>query len=170
MRTILKTGRLLLRELESNDHPFILELLNSPGWLQYIGDKHVHTEQQAKQYIENGPQTSYRENGFGLWLAEAQPGGEAVGLCGLLKRSELEHPDIGFALLPGAMGQGYALEMASAVLSYAHNTLMIPTVLAICMPGNLRSVRLLEKIGLHYLMSIRLAHSEEDLSLYSVSS
>ena len=44
------------------DTEFIIQLLNSPGWLKFIGDRNVKTEDDAKAYLENGPLTSYREN------------------------------------------------------------------------------------------------------------
>ena len=48
MNYILETERLRLREFTLNDAAFIIELLNSPGWLQFIGDRNVKTEEQAR--------------------------------------------------------------------------------------------------------------------------
>ena len=58
MNILLYTSRLLLRELNENDAPFILELLNTEGWLRYIGDRHIHTIADAVKYIHNGPVSS----------------------------------------------------------------------------------------------------------------
>lgn len=55
MRVILETERLNLRQFNFNDTKFILELVNGPGWIEFIGDRNVKTEEQAKNYLENGP-------------------------------------------------------------------------------------------------------------------
>ncbi|MCB0276010.1 MAG: GNAT family N-acetyltransferase, partial [Calditrichaeota bacterium] len=87
---ILQTDRLLLREFEESDAPFILDLLNSEGWLRYIGDRGVRDLAGAEGYLRKGPITSYRENGFGLWMVELLEGGIPVGMCGFINRDTLE--------------------------------------------------------------------------------
>src|ERR1700694_1684577 len=122
MKLIAETERLRLREFAAGDAQFIVELLNSPGWLEFIGDRHIRTEEQAREYLVQGPVKSYQENGFGLSLVETKDG-VPVGMCGLIKRPALEHADIGFAFLPQFMGRGYAFEIASATMDYARNVL-----------------------------------------------
>jgi RimJ/RimL family protein N-acetyltransferase len=150
---VAETDRLALRHLELRDAGFILELLNDPAWIQNIGDKGVRTHADAERYIENGPGAMYAAHGFGLYLTELKRGGEAVGLCGLLKRDWLEDVDIGFALLPAYRGKGYAAEAARAVLRFAEQTLNLRRVAAITSLGNESSARLLEKLGFRYVGS-----------------
>jgi RimJ/RimL family protein N-acetyltransferase len=164
--TILQTSRLLLRELTPDDTAFLIALLNSPGWLRYIGDRKVRTEEQAQAYLEDRLLRSYRENGFGLYLVQRLEDGQALGLCGLLRREGLEQPDIGFAFLPEYTGQGYAFEAASAVMEYAKNTLRLSTILAIVLPENLASIRLLEKLGMQKNGTFCLPGEQETLWLY----
>jgi RimJ/RimL family protein N-acetyltransferase len=166
MKYILETGRLRLRQLGSEDAPFILELLNSPGWIAFIGDKNVHTALEAREYIMNGPVKSYEVNGFGLYLVERKGDRLPIGMCGLIRRETLEYPDIGFAFLPEFTGKGYAFEIASATMTYAKNVLKLPVVLAIVLPANQRSVQLLEKIGLSFQQFITSPKNEE-LMLFS---
>jgi len=165
-KNILETDRLALRELTFNDTDFIIKLLNSPGWLKFIGDRNVRTEEQAKEYLLNGPIKSYHENGFGLYLVELKHNKTSIGMCGLLKREYLEHPDIGFALIPEEAGKGYAFEIAKATLDYAKDTLKIPHVMAMTMPSNKSSVRLLERIGLKFLKNISSPTNGEELLLF----
>lgn len=167
MKYILETERLRLRTLTREDTAFIIELLNSPGWLQYIGDRGVRTEENALAFLENGPFKSYRQHGYGLWLVESKADGRPLGMCGILRRDALEHPDIGFAFLPEYTGKGYALEVASATVRYAKDTLAIPILSAIALPNNTNSIRLLEKLGLHFVRTLCLPGSEEELLLYS---
>lgn len=163
-KKVLETARLALREFDEQDTAFIIKLVNSPGWLQYIGNKHIHTEAAALQYIINGPQKSYAANGFGLYLAETRAGNEPIGMCGLIRREGLQHVDIGFALLPEHTGKGYALEMARATLLFANNNLGIKKLAAITTYDNQNSIRLLGKLGFQFVTTTRL-HPGEDLLL-----
>lgn len=167
MNYILETNRLRLREFALDDTAFIIDLLNSPGWLQFIGDRNVKTGKQAMAYLQNGPIKSYLQNGFGLSMVERKEDNKPVGMCGIIRRDTLDTPDIGFAFLPQYEGLGYGYEVASATLAYARDKLNIPNVAAITLPQNTRSIRLLEKIGLRYVKTVRLPGDEEDLLLYS---
>ncbi len=96
-----------------------------------FGDRNVKTEEQAKSYLENGPIKSYVENGFGLSLVEKKDDNIAIGMCGIIKRDNLDYPDIGFAFLPYFTGKGYAYEIASETLTYAKDKLKISKITAV---------------------------------------
>jgi RimJ/RimL family protein N-acetyltransferase len=165
MHIILETERLLLREFTLLDGDFIVELLNSPGWIEFIGDRNVKTIDQAERYLENGPLKSYQENGFGLSLVVKKEDQTPIGMCGLLKRESLEHPDIGFALLPQFTGQGFAFEIATATLQYAKIQLKQLKIEAITDLHNQKSIRLLQKIGFTFVQNIKMEN--EVLMLFS---
>lgn len=97
---VLETERLILRYQKIEDAAFILELLNDPSWIQYIGDRGVRTIDDARDYILKGALDMYARLGFGFYLTELKEGGIPIGICGLVKRDFLEDVDIGFALLP----------------------------------------------------------------------
>ncbi len=86
------------------------ELLNEPSFLQNIGDRGVRSLDDARAYIAKGPRASYAQLGFGLFHVSLRETGEAIGMCGLLKRDWLEDVDVGFAFLPAFWGKGYAYE------------------------------------------------------------
>lgn len=153
----ISTSRLQLRELTLEDAPFILELVNTPGWLQFIGNLQVHDLAAAQNYLKTRPIKSYETLGYGLYLAEL-PGTPPVpvGVCGLIKRAGLPHADIGFAFLPAYTGQGYAYEAAHAALAHARNTLQLHPILAITKPDNHRSIKLLQRLGLLFQKPVRL--------------
>jgi len=148
--TLLETERLILRELTFDDAQFILTLLNEPSFLRYINDKNVRNLEDARQYMLNGPMASYARNGFGLYLVEFKDAAVPIGLCGLLKREELPDADIGFAFLPDYWGKGFAFESARAVMNDARERLKLKRVLAIVMPDNHASIKLLEKLGMSF--------------------
>lgn len=163
---IVETERLIANKLSTGHAAFILELVNSPGWLEFIGDRGIKTIPDAEYYIINGPMASYEKNGFGLYLLSLKQTGIAIGICGLIKRDTLEHPDIGFALLPAYTGKGYAQEAASAVLRYAKEKLEIKKIAAITLEKNHRSIQLLTKLGLLFEKKIKFADKEEELMLF----
>ncbi|WP_419903779.1 GNAT family N-acetyltransferase [Kiloniella sp.] len=165
--TILLTDRLRLRELCEDDAPFILELLNEPSFIENIVDKGVRTIDHACEYINRGPVESYQQHGFGLYLTELKDEKTPIGLCGLLKRDGLDHPDIGYAFLPKYWSKGYAVESAAATLNYARQTLKIPQVVGITGPENIGSARVLEKIGLKFKRMINLGGELSDTKYYS---
>jgi len=163
---ILETARLALREFTLQDAAFIIELVNTPGWIAFIGDRNIHTREAAEAYLANGPLKSYANNGFGLSLVALKESGVPIGMCGLIKRDTLEHVDIGFAFLPAFEGNGYGYEIASATLQYARETLQLPKIVAITVPYNERSIRLLEKIGLVFDKKIIPPGDDEELLYY----
>ncbi|WP_291403618.1 GNAT family N-acetyltransferase [Daejeonella sp.] len=167
MNYILETERLALRELNESDASFIIELLNSDGWLKYIGDRNVKTEDQARDYLNNGPIKSYQDNGYGLYLVELKNEKIPIGICGIIKRDTLEFPDIGYAFLPKYMGQGYAFEIAQQTLQYAKNQLNINKILAITNPENKASIKLLGKLGLTFQKMIDATNDSIELKLFS---
>ena len=166
---VLETDRLVLRRLTLNDAPFILELVNEPSFLRYIGDRGVRSLQDARRYLLTGPIASYERFGFGLYLIFLKATGDAVGMCGLLKRDTLPDVDVGFALLPGHWRQGYAAEAASAVLDYGRTRLGLKRIVAITSPDNVASIALLEKIGLKVEGMIRLGDDPREVRLLAVS-
>ncbi len=165
MKILLKTGRLVLRELVLPDAPFIIELLNSPGWLQYIGDRHVRTTEEAHHYLRAGPLKSYKEHGFGLYLVETKAERKPVGMCGLLQRDYLPYPDLGFAFLPLYQGKGYGYEAARHLLIHASKIWQMHTIGAITLPNNMASGGLLTKLGFSYKRPVE-SPQGETLSLY----
>jgi ribosomal-protein-alanine N-acetyltransferase len=166
--TILETERLLLRQFTTDDAQFIFELLNEPSWIQNIGDRNIRTMDDARAYIVNGPRVSYEKNGFGLWLIVLKETGESIGMCGLIRRDNLEDVDIGYALLPKFWSKGYAVEAAHATKEYAKDVVGLKRLIGIVDPLNQGSIRVLEKIGLHYEKMIRLSADDIDLKLFAV--
>ncbi len=145
---ILETERLLLRELDAvTDAEFILELLNTPGFLKYIGDRGVRSLKESRSFIEDRYRKSYREHGYGLYTVDLKHDNISIGLCGFVRRDNLPAPDIGFAFLPQFEGQGFGFESANAVMKYGREVLGFEKVLAITSLDNHVSGRLLAKLG-----------------------
>ncbi len=166
---VAQTERLLLRWLDPGDSAFILELVNDPSWMRYIGDKGVKTIQDAKRYIENGPVEMYQRLGFGLYTVELKENGAPIGICGLIKRDALPDVDLGFAFLPRFWGNGYAFESASAVMSYGREALGLSRIVAILSQDNHRSAKVLEKLGFRFDSTVSLQPGGDQLMLYAAA-
>lgn len=164
---VLETERLILRRLTAEDAGFILELLNEPSFLRFIGDRGVRNLEDARRYIAERLVGSYERNGFGLYLVELKETGAAVGMCGLVKRDALTDADVGFAFLPAYWSKGYAFESASAVMTYAREVLGMRRVLAITNSDNEASERLLVKLGLRFDRMIRLSGESKEIKLFT---
>jgi [ribosomal protein S5]-alanine N-acetyltransferase len=160
----LKTPRLTICELTLDDDAFILQLLNTPSWLRYIGDRNVKDLPAARNYLLNGPMKSYRDFGFGLYKMVYND--TPIGMCGFLKRPTLAYVDIGFAVLPEYAGNGFAYEAGKAVMDYGRDVLKLTTVAAIAMDDNAASIRVLGKLGLGYIKRITLNPGDRELMLF----
>ena len=163
MTHIAKTDRLLLRQITPLDADFYSHLVNEPAWIANIGDRQVKSLRDAQQQITGKLMASYAQHGFGLYLVALNDTEEAVGICGLVKRDSLQHPDIGFAFLQAHWGRGYASEAARAVLDHAFGKLALSHVLGITTAANMRSARLLIKLGLRLQGQIQLGQEHRDL-------
>jgi RimJ/RimL family protein N-acetyltransferase len=164
--TALETKRLRLRRLCEDDAAFLVELLNQPSFVRFIGDRGVRTAEQAKTYVRDGPAASYARHGFGLLCVELKRGGAPIGMCGLLRRDALEDPDVGFAFLPEYWGRGYAREAAQAVVDAAREQLGLRRVAAITSLDNAASIRLLQALGFVERGRVTLAAGEPELRLF----
>jgi RimJ/RimL family protein N-acetyltransferase len=164
---VLETDRLILRRLSVEDAAFILELVNEPSWLRFIGDRGVRTLEDALSYILKGPVETYGRHGFGLYLTELKADGVPIGLCGLIKRDSLKDVDIGFAFLPRFWSKGYAHEAAAAVMAHGRSAFGLERLVAITSPDNHGSIKVLEKIGLKFERMVRLSEDEPELKLFA---
>ncbi len=162
----LETQRLLLKPTDKNDAMFILELLNTPKWLKYIGDRNVNSAEDAKKYIAEKITPQFERLGFGNYTVIRKSDNTKIGTCGLYDREGLEGVDIGFGFLPKYERNGYALEGALKVKELAINSFKLKQINAITNKDNVSSQRLLEKLGLNYVKIIKLPNSDEELLFY----
>ncbi len=167
--TPITTERLTLRAFTLDDAPFIHELLNDPDWIRFIGDRGIHTLDDARRQIGEKYMAAYARDCFGLMLVSRNIDDAPIGMCGLIQRVGLDDVDIGFAFLPRYRGQGAALEAAQATLSHGRDFLKLKRVVAITLPINTSSISLLEKIGLQFESQVALPNDSETLHLYGIN-
>ena len=133
--TPITTSRLVLQPIAVDDYAFVLQLVNSDGWIQFIGDRNVHSEEAAKAYIR--------------------------------KRVYLDNYDLGFAFLPEFQQQGLAFEAARGILNFVTNNMHEKIILATLLPENVKSIKLLEKLGFQFSATVDV--EKECLHIYQLN-
>lgn len=158
----LTTNRLALNPLSTNDAAFIFELVNSPGWIQFIGDRNVKNQDDSIAYI----QRILANSNIQYWVASLQEGQNSIGIITFIKRDYLECHDLGFAFLPRFGQKGYAYEASKAVLEALENARIHSRILATTLKNNISSIGLLEKLGFRFERIIE--DDKEDLLVYGI--
>jgi RimJ/RimL family protein N-acetyltransferase len=166
MKTVFETERLVLRQVIPTDDEFLFALMNEPAFHQNIGDRGIRTLADARAYIEKRFTSRYAELGYGLYLVELKDERTAVGISGFVKRDFLPHPDIGFAFLRKFWDRGYAFESSAAVMKHGTTVLGFERVYGLTAPTNTGSIRLLEKLGLHFEKRFRMPEHQQDSLLF----
>jgi [ribosomal protein S5]-alanine N-acetyltransferase len=161
-----ETERLILQLTVEADAPFLLELLNTPKWLQYIGDRNVRSVEDAVNYIQQKITPQFQRLGFASYTVIRKSDGVRVGTCGLFDREGLDGVDIGFAFLPQYEGQGYAFESAQKILEAGIHDFKLSKISAITTRDNIASQKLIEKLGLRFSKMVTIPNDDEELMLY----
>ncbi|MEP7156253.1 MAG: GNAT family N-acetyltransferase [Betaproteobacteria bacterium] len=147
---VAETDRLILRRFNVDDAPFILNMLNEPSWIRFIGDRGVRDLDGARDYLLTGPIAMYERAGFGLFQVILKEGSVPIGMCGLIRRDNLPDVDVGFSLMPDYWGKGYAGEAAAVALALGLGKFGLKRIVAITSPDNESSIRLLGRLGFKF--------------------
>ena len=166
---VTDTPRLVARRIDEScaeDVQLVVDLVNTDGWKSNIADMGIHTAEQAVAYIRNRPLKMYEEEGIGSLMLfirtspiverygvtgegfDPRVPGRRIGFSGLIRRAEFAPvADLGFALLPAAMGEGYAFEASLAALFHQRYCLVERHCMAVTRPTNAAAHKLLSKLG-----------------------
>jgi len=165
---IFETERLILKPTSEEDASFVLELLNTPNWIKYIGDRNVKSLEQATDYIKTRMLPQREMLGYSNYTLIRKEDNCKIGTCGLYDREGVEGIDIGFAFLPEYEGKGYGYESANKLMQVAFNEFGLTEISAITIKENISSQKLLEKLGLKLIGTTRIPGDDEELLLYRV--
>jgi [ribosomal protein S5]-alanine N-acetyltransferase len=144
---VLQTERMALRQMEMGDVDDLMGIFSDPVAMRYYPN--TKSRQEAEEWVRRA-QESYRDHGFGLWVAVLEDSGEFVGQCGLTVQ-EVEgknEVEIGYLFLRRFWGRGLATEAARAARDHGFHTLGYARLISLIDPGNLASRRVAEKVGL----------------------
>jgi RimJ/RimL family protein N-acetyltransferase len=161
-----ETERLVIRPTGIEDAALILELVNTPKWLEFIGDRNVKTMEESRAYIEEKMLPQLERLGYANYTVIKKSEGSKIGTCGLYDREGLDGIDIGFAFLPQFECQGYGYESALCIKNAAFEEFGIEELRAITSKKNVASQKLLEKLGFNCTGVTTLPGENEELLLY----
>ena len=163
---LFETPRLRLRPVAEQDAALLLAIWNDPSFIHYVSDRGIRTPEQARTAILEGPVSLFEVYGYGPYRVVRKSDGESIGICGLFRREFLDDPDLGYAILPGFRGEGYASEAARQVLVIAAVAFGLKRVKALISPANAASIHVVEKLGFRYERRCRI-DDEDDTLLYT---
>jgi ribosomal-protein-alanine N-acetyltransferase len=163
-----ETERIILKPTTKEDAPFILDLFNSPKWIEFIGDRNVKTVKDTEDYIENKMTPQIERLGYGNFTIIRKFDGQKIGACGLYDREGIDGIDIGFALLPSFEKKGYAFESVNKLKEVAFSHFQLKEISGITSKNNKASQDLLTKIGLDFEKNIKLPNDDDEILLYKL--
>jgi RimJ/RimL family protein N-acetyltransferase len=146
----LETARLVIRTFELHDAQPWLALLSDPDVRRFIPPGPLPTLDTFQRALERR-HTMERERGYAMWAVETKATGAFAGQCGLqaIERAGAE-VELAYVFHKPLWNQGYATEAATAVLAYGLGPVGLDRVIAVVMPENVASCRVVEKAGMRY--------------------
>lgn len=162
----LHTERLKLRHFTYDDVDFVIEILNQPSFIEFIGDRMVRSIEEAKKYILERFIQPFNNNGYTMMLVESNETNESLGMCGLVNREGLDIPDLGFAFLESCQGNGYAYEASNLIIQNIRDDLNLYKIAAVTKHDNIASVNLLVKLRFQFKREVELFENQEKLMLF----
>ena len=145
---MIETERLILRGWREADRDPFFALNSDPAVMEFLpAGTRADSDAAVDRMIE-----TQADHGHCFWAVERKADGAFVGFCGVMPaREPLHEVELGWRLAREAWGHGYATEGARASLAWCWANLDTPTVMASTVPANIRSRRVMEKIGLRYV-------------------
>ena len=146
----LETERLIVRPIESRDGDAWFAMITDPEVRRYLPPGPLPARDAFAGALEKR-HTMERERGYTLWAVEAKATGEFVGQSGLVPVEGIgPEIEIAYHFAKPSWGKGYATEAAIAVLGHGLGDLELDRIIAIVMPSNVASCRVVEKAGMHF--------------------
>ena len=146
---MIETDRLLLRRFRDTDKDSFALMNRDPAVMEFFPALLSRVESDA---LVDRIDAHWAEHGIGLWAVEIRASGEFIGYVGLAVPRFSVHftpcVEIGWRLDAGHWGEGLATEGARAVVRYAFEVLGLPEIVSFTVPDNLRSRRVMEKLGM----------------------
>jgi len=142
-RTGPQTERLEHRAIIPDDADAFFALNSHPEVMRFTGEARLESLDQAREVIVN--YEDFDTVGFGRWGCILKASGSLIGFCGLIDLRDLDAVDVGFRFLPEYWGQGLA---SAASVAFGFDILRLERIIALVLPQNVASIRVLEKCGM----------------------
>ena len=160
--------RLIIRSTFEQDDKLIFQLMNTPKFIKYVGDRKISSINDAKNYIKVKMLAQLYLMGYSSYTLINKSNGDKIGICGLYNRAGVDGIDIGFSILPHFERLGYAYESSSRLIKGAFEELEIEEIKAITNQDNISSKNLLKKLGFKLIGKTILPDEKEELLLFEI--
>jgi ribosomal-protein-alanine N-acetyltransferase len=159
---MLETERLVLRRFTPDDLDELMALRADPEVVRYLGDQPREKVEQRLGYFIS----LYESHGFGMWAVTLKTTGQMIGWCGLIFLDGTTEVEVGYGVARDYWGRGLMTEAAHAALRYGFETAGLERIVAVAMPENQASRRVMEKLGMRYEKMAH--HYGHDLVYYAI--
>jgi RimJ/RimL family protein N-acetyltransferase len=163
-----QSERLIIRPTLEQDAELIYQLMNSPKFIKYVGDRQLYSLEDVQKYIQDKMLPQLHSLGYSNYSLINKKNGAKIGICGLYDREGLDGIDIGFGILPEYEGLGYAFESSSRIIKAGFEELEIQEIKAITNKENISSKSLLVKLGFDLIGKVMLPIENDELLLYKI--
>ena len=160
--------RLIIRPTSEQDAKLIFQLMNTPKFLKYVGDRKISSINYAKNYIHYKMLPQLYKIGYSTYTLVKKSNGNKIGICGLYDRNGIEGIDIGFSILPQFERLGYAYESTSRIIKAAFEEFKMKELKAITDQKNISSQALLKKLGFKFTVKTVLPNENDELLLFEI--
>lgn len=151
-----------MRRFTPDDLDELVALRTDPEVRRYLGDQsRERVEQRLQYYISH-----YEPHGFGVWAVILKETGQMIGWCGLMFLDETPEVEVGYGVAREYWGKGLMTEAAHACLRYGFEKVGLERIVAVAMPENQASRRIMEKLGMRYEKMVH--HYGHDLVYYAI--
>ncbi|HEX7902313.1 MAG TPA: GNAT family N-acetyltransferase [Chitinophagaceae bacterium] len=150
MTVVFESDRLLFRLFTMDDAELVYGLNLDPEVTRYTHDP-IHTIENAAEVLEKTILPQYALYNHGRWAVHLKNDLSFIGWCGLKYRPELNEIDLGYRFIQAHWGKGYATEAAIACINYGFEKLNLARIVGRAEPGNIASVKVLEKCGMKFI-------------------
>jgi RimJ/RimL family protein N-acetyltransferase len=144
----LETLRLEMRTFGKDDFDELYRLDSDPRVMKYIADGKPSTRDAVVQRLERFLRYPRLYPDLGVWRASRRDSDAYIGWFALNYAGRSTDVEVGYRLLPGAWGRGFATEGAKAIVDYGFDELGLHRIIGVTHPGNKASQRVLQKAGL----------------------
>jgi ribosomal-protein-alanine N-acetyltransferase len=145
----LSTPHLILRPWTQADTEALFLILQEPDILEYYPPS-TFTLEKTQRYITHQLK-HWQERRYGHWAVTLKDDNRVVGWDGLEYLPETDENEVAYLLSHQVWGRGFATEAARAAVRYGLETIGLHAIIGLVHPGNIGSIRVLEKCGLTFI-------------------
>jgi RimJ/RimL family protein N-acetyltransferase len=153
MATHLETERLVVRTFEARDGDAWVAMFSDPEVTRFLPEAPRTSDTFKTQLTARHEMEA--ELGYAMWAVEEKTTGTFIGQCGLRPAATMDPSagseiDLAYHLATASWNKGYATEAVVAVLGHGLGSVGLDRVMAVALPQNVGSWRVMEKAGMRY--------------------